>query len=361
MASNSDFPSVLCYREKISWKVKKEDWAGEDYLLLPLKRPLSSIFTGLSKDNLGGVVRIDKDSIGFITNWHEDVNIHRLYTHAEYKLKTTDGKCSIDIKGQTEREIEGCGRFFNFVFNRFVSINTELLYDDEDSFIFEADLLVEIKLNEAESSNSTKSNSFGEEIKSIFNDDKNSDVLVITGDQEFKCHKAILCARSEVFKNTLAHITVESNTNTIVLKETTVKAVEDMLKFIYSGDVPDDPKILTTDLLNLANMYQLKPLVDACLKKLVDSLEVSSCISTLMLVDSSLREVIIMFIQCKAMEVVEEEDWDQLMDSFPDLAKELVKAIARATKEKHKCQFCVLTCHTQSEAICWEWLDNRWQ
>ena len=137
-----------------------------------------------------------------------------------------------------------------------------LLYDEEDSFILEADLLVEMKLFQAENPNSTKSKLFGEEIKSIFNDDKNADVLVITGDQEFKCHKAILSARSEVFKNTLAHpVTVESNMNTIVIKETTVKAVKDMLNYIYSGDVPDDPKTLTTDLLDLANMYQLKPLL----------------------------------------------------------------------------------------------------
>ena len=44
--------------------------------------------------------------------------------------------------------------------------------------------------------------------------------------------------------------------------------------------------------------------------------------------DQNLREKVIMFMQCKAMEVVDEEDWDNLMDSSPDLVKEVVKATA---------------------------------
>ena len=58
-----------------------------------------------------------------------------------------------------------------------------------------------------------------------------------------------------------------------------------MFKYIYSGDVPEDPKSLTQDLLQIADMYLLIPIVEACLKHLVNSLDVSSCISTVMLVD----------------------------------------------------------------------------
>ena len=44
--------------------------------------------------------------------------------------------------------------------------------------------------------------------------------------------------------------------------------------------------------------------------------------------DKILREKVIVFMKCKAMEVVDEEDWDNLMDSSPDLVKEVVKATA---------------------------------
>ena len=47
--------------------------------------------------------------------------------------------------------------------------------------------------------------------------------------------------------------------------------------------------------------------------------------------------------KCKAGEVVDLEDWDKLVDNHPALAKELMRVIAKASKEKHKCQFCVVS------------------
>ena len=42
-----------------------------------------------------------------------------------------------------------------------------------------------------------------------------SDVVVVAGEEKFYCHKIILSARCEVFKNMLAPNTIESETNTI--------------------------------------------------------------------------------------------------------------------------------------------------
>ena len=67
---------------------------------------------------------------------------------------------------------------------------------------------------------------YGEEIKSILNDEKNSDVIVTAEDREFKCHKAVISARSVVFKNTFAHNTVESATNKIVINESPAQEVK---------------------------------------------------------------------------------------------------------------------------------------
>ena len=63
-----------------------------------------------------------------------------------------------------------------------------------------------------------------------------------------------------------------------------------------------------------------------CLKNLVEGLDVISCIYTLILVeryllhDLDIREVVIIFIQCNAMEVGEVEDWDKLVNSNLGLA-----------------------------------------
>ena len=217
------------------------------------------------------------------------------------------------------------------------------------SFILEADLVVQMK--DAVNSDPHKTDIYVEEIKSIFNDEETSDVLDIAEGKKFKCHKNILSARSEVFKNTLGHDTIESNRNEIVMKEITADAVEDMLTYLYTGEIPNDPKNLTTELLQIADMHQLHPLKEACLKNLVGSLEVASCISTFILVDryqphnGSLREMVIKFIKCKATEVVIEEDCNKLVYSHPELAKELMTefAFASARKEKHRCKFCVVS------------------
>jgi len=332
---------------QVSWKIRKEDWDKEQNEII---LRLESAIPGTATGPCSNFVRILKNGICFVTVWPKDVDLDLIHLHADYILKTNDGKCAVAIKGgQSERKIPSSDNFNVLGIKKCVTINTDLLSVEDWPFTVEADLRVEMKVNGTENSKSKKFSNFGEDIKSIFNEETSSDVKVIAGEKHFKCHKVILSARSEVFKNTLGPNTLESQTNTIVIKETPAQAVETMLKYIYSGNIPEDPEGLSSDLLHIANMHLLHPLVEACLKNIVDNLDVSSCISTFMLVDRympqdlNIREVVIKFLQCKATEVVEVEDWDKLGDSHPALAKELVRAIARATKEKHKCQFCLVS------------------
>merc|ERR1719186_1659419 len=93
--------------------------------------------------------------------------------------------------------------------HRKVTVNPTQLFDDSRFFIFEAELLVETNDPNKEDY-FKKPNTFVKDMKTIFHDDQNSDVVIVVDDKTFKCHKAILSARCEVFKNTL-----ESETNTI--------------------------------------------------------------------------------------------------------------------------------------------------
>ena len=118
------------------------------------------------------------------------------------------------------------------------------------------------------------------------------------------------------------------------MKEVPAEAVGSMLSYIYTGDVPEDPKKLTLDLLNVADMDLLDHLKEACLESLMRRMDVSSCITTVMLADrympsgGNFREMVIKFIKFKVEEVVMEmEDWDKLVDKHPALAKELMRAI----------------------------------
>ena len=152
-----------------------------------------------------------------------------------------------------------------------------------------------------------------------------------------------------MFKNMLAPNTLECELNTIEVKEAPAKAVASMLKYIYKGEVCDDPEQLSVDLLNLAEMYLLDSLKEACLKSLMDRLDVSSCISTFIMADrympsrGDLKEIVIKYMKCKVEQVVALEDWKNLVVNHPSLATELMRALVKGSKEKHKCQFCVIS------------------
>jgi len=349
--ANSSNPTAIDFQANKSWKID-ESYLNRDtervYLFRLPPFPLSSNISEAddsSDDDAVGWVNIFKDSILFETLWPQGVDLDKIFVNAIFKLKSTDGEFEVVVQGgRSEMEREEFSEVKNLKFRKFVLINADLLFDEEKSFILEADLVVQMK--DAVKSDPQKADIFVEQIKSIFNDEETSDVLVVAEGREFKCHKNILSARSEVFKNTLGHDTLERNKNEIVIKEVTAQAVEDMLKYLYSGEIP---KNLTTDLLHIADMHQLHPLIDACLKNLIESLDVASCISTFILVDRyqtqnrDLREMVIEFIKCKAVEVVKEKDSDKLIDSHPALAKELMTALACARKERHRCKYCVVS------------------
>ena len=82
------------------------------------------------------------------------------------------------------------------------------------------------------------------------------------------------------FQEILAPRTSESENNTIEIKEVPPEAVESMLKYIYNGEVPEDPDKLIPNQINLAEIYLLDHLNDACVKSLIYKLEVSSSTST---------------------------------------------------------------------------------
>jgi len=340
------------YHEKMSWEVTEENI---DETIFMLKSFIPGTFDN-SFEREGGYIEIrqlemEQDQIKFVTHWPKEVDLDQIQVNADFKVKTNDElEIEVVIKGGEGETVryESDDLYNDLIFIRRVCINDDLVKEGK-TFILEADLVVNMK--DAEISRcSQKTEIFLDEMKSILDDEETSDVLVIAEGKEFKCHKNILRARSEVFKNMLGHDTLESNMNKIVIKEIAAKAVEDMLKYLYSGEIPIDPEILTTGLLQLADMHQLHPLLEACLKNLIARLEASSCISTLILVDRyqplnmSLRDKVIEFIKCQASEGVVENDCDKLVDTHPALAKELMRVFARGSKEKgHMCSFCMVS------------------
>ena len=355
IAAQSD-KALNCYHQKLSWKIKKVDWSSDESLYLKLKTKIpgsSSIVPqvlGLTNPHLGGCASISRQrkSIGFLTQWPNVVDLNKLSMEAFFTIKLDDGS-SVSIHCDKIKRIVHEDINWNQVnVSKKVALDPELLYDDEGCFIIEAEL--KVTQEEPNNEENSRKSDFAKDMGGIFSDMKTSDVVVVAGAEKFHCHKNILSARCEVFKNMLAPNTIESESSTIEVKEVPAVAVESMLKYIYTGEVPDDPEKLTLDLLNLADMYLLDHLKENCLKSLMERLDVVSCISTFIMVADrymqsvgNLKEMVMKFMKCKAEEVVELEDWDKFVDNHAALAKEVLRSMVKGVKEKHKCQFCVIS------------------
>eukprot|EP00090_Calanus_glacialis_P014812 TRINITY_DN23677_c0_g1_i1.p1 TRINITY_DN23677_c0_g1~~TRINITY_DN23677_c0_g1_i1.p1 ORF type:complete len:253 (-),score=38.26 TRINITY_DN23677_c0_g1_i1:468-1226(-) len=113
-----------------------------------------------------------------------------------------------------------------------------------------------------------------EQMKNIRKSEENSDVIIVCDGKEFKCHRNILCARSVVFNNMLQGNTSENLINKITIRDSSAEAVDEMLNYIYTGDLPCPTgelpchktlsDALNLALLELSDMYGLDILKEFC-------------------------------------------------------------------------------------------------
>merc|ERR1711874_472595 len=80
-----------------------------------------------------------------------------------------------------------------------------------------------------------------------------TDVTIKCDKKTIKVHKAVLSARSAVFRAMFQHDMRENKNNEIVIPDLDFATVSDMVKFIYSGRVKE-----------LADKYDIKDLKEIC-------------------------------------------------------------------------------------------------
>jgi hypothetical protein len=96
------------------------------------------------------------------------------------------------------------------------------------------------------------------------NNKKNHQYLQFTA-EEFKVHKHILTPHSDVFSAMFSHKnTIEFREGRIIIKDSTIAAVRQMIHYMYTGKVSEDydREEDALPLLTIAHKYQIKPLMD---------------------------------------------------------------------------------------------------
>lgn len=156
-----------------------------------------------------------------------------------------------------------------------------------------------------------------------------SDFTFIVGDTEFKAHKVILEARSEVFAAMMRY----DGEDKAVIAEMSPAVFREMLTFIYTGKAPN-VDCMADKLLVAADKYLLDDLRTLCEKSLYARLTVEGATETLILahhysVGGCLKNAVISFIVSHARDVLRSSGWHKLQASseYSDLASQIIEKI----------------------------------
>ena len=127
-------------------------------------------------------------------------------------------------------------------------------------------------------------------------------------------HKAILAAQSPVFMRMLVTNMRERASSAITLTDIDPAVFSELLTYLYSGTAPN-MKIFATDLLTVADKYQVSRLSMMCENHLKSTLEATSVVPLLVRADmhnaTHLKEACLKYIHVNSAEVYKTSEWRQ--------------------------------------------------
>lgn len=155
-----------------------------------------------------------------------------------------------------------------------------------------------------------------------------SDVTLHVGNREFKVHRNILANSCDYFNAMFTGGLKESTQKIIKITDVTPEIFEAILKFIYSGEFPDDLAPIAKDLLIAADKYNLPPLVTTCEYKLSQDVNLENCIDLLVFADlynlgHCLKNEVLTFMKKNIDEIKLKEEWNKLKESNLKLVVEV--------------------------------------
>eukprot|EP01116_Phalansterium_solitarium_P013383 TRINITY_DN3073_c0_g2_i1.p1 TRINITY_DN3073_c0_g2~~TRINITY_DN3073_c0_g2_i1.p1 ORF type:complete len:371 (+),score=125.61 TRINITY_DN3073_c0_g2_i1:318-1430(+) len=161
-----------------------------------------------------------------------------------------------------------------------------------------------------------------------------SDVTFVFGKRErLAAHKAILAARSPVFRSMFTLGMKESTSSEVKIGDTSRELFEEMLRVIYTGRCrPEFLAEHTVDLLALADKYAVADLRRECEAVLFESVTRPTASSLLLVADTyhcdGLKRKLLDFIAENFFDVVQTEEFKEITLSSPALVGEVHAALA---------------------------------
>ena len=179
------------------------------------------------------------------------------------------------------------------------------------------------------------SEQIGDDLGKVFSDKQFSDIKIQCEGQSFDRHMAILAARSPVFMAMFQSNMKEKQTQTVNINDCKAGVVEEMLNFIYTGNVSSPAAIseIMAELFEAADKYQLDLLKDVCEESLCSNLKVTNCLEYLVLGDMhdtpKLKKLALRLVVEKADSIIETDVFKDFLKQKPELAIEVMKALKK--------------------------------
>ena len=98
--------------------------------------------------------------------------------------------------------------------------------------------------------------------KSILDDDATTDFTIRCPTKEFRVHKAVLCARSEVFRAGILTPMQEATNGEIFVKDVGEKTLGSVIKYLYTGELQLGENPDFSDLVRAGTKYLLTGFMD---------------------------------------------------------------------------------------------------
>lgn len=109
------------------------------------------------------------------------------------------------------------------------------------------------------------------ELKRLWETNESTDFLVIADSKQFPVHKQQLASQSPVFEAMFHSDMKERLTNMTSISDFSSYAVEEFLRFFYTGEIQDESNVM--ELFSLASMYDVSRLRSICEEMILENLD----------------------------------------------------------------------------------------
>ncbi|XP_063089603.1 speckle-type POZ protein-like [Cavia porcellus] len=158
-----------------------------------------------------------------------------------------------------------------------------------------------------------------------------ADCCLCVAGQEFQAHKAILAARSPVFRALFQYELQKSKNSPVEISDMDPAVFNEIISFIYTGKTPNLCR-MASDLLAAADRFGLEHLKLMCEIHLGSNLSVENALEMLILADlhgaHQLKTWTLEFINYHVSYILQTSTWKCLMVSHPHLLAEAYQSLA---------------------------------